>query len=103
MDISKLTPELLGKVLEYPKTIPYGNEGKTYQLNITRGGYTQKDSETKIYFDTDAPGLGVGVINIYELMFKFRDYYKVQGMYLSLNDSIEGILNNIYETMDRGE
>ena len=79
-----ISKELLSEVLGYPKNIPYGNEGKTYKLNIVSSPYINENGKPDdIYFQTDAPGLGVNLINVYKLVHKCKEYAYIQGYVIS--------------------
>ena len=75
--------ELLTEILGYPKNIPYGNEGKTYKLNIVSSPYINENGKPDyIYFQTDAPGLGVNLINGYELANKnLKEWAKLKSVF----------------------
>lgn len=81
-----ISKELLSEVLGYPKNIPYGNEGKTYKLNIVSSPYINENGKPDdIYFQTDAPGLGVNLINVYKLAHKCRLWAYKQGFLIGSN------------------
>lgn len=68
---------LLSAVLGYPKSIPYDSGRKTYLLNLEGDPYINPTCKpTNIYFQTDGPGLGVNLINVYELAHKCKQWAK---------------------------
>ena len=86
-----ISKELLSEILKEYK-FPFSYEYNTYN-DYTKKIYFYVNSELKIDFFS---------INIYELAFRTRDYFKTKNKHLSLNQSIEDIFkeaNSIYESL----